>query len=397
VVRRGSDNKSAWMQLLWQLGIAVLQSLAAGSRALGSSALPPAPQLLAPSAGLFAAAAAARHRGAVLAELARRRVDERPDYDVCRGACGARARCRFRNRGTNSLSESGVEWMNGRTKFECDRTLGECGRVVRRVPAVAPAASAAVRCGQCASQSCFGALCGVLGEIDSTHRELHWKSQYFLQAECCRKLPTHCRSSRPLCGPSAHRGLNHRACPDFFRLPGCSARWFEAHAPAGCADVAAFAQQLLVSGGEGAAEVDKGALVIVGVLCKATSILTVGSPRSSLGGGTSMGSGWCRLRAPLSYMYRCQSEKDAKLAQKLGQLQPFIAVFPQECTGQLALFGATQHLSRSWTVQADRAAVGAQVEGMERSPTMLSMIAIYRATIPCPSCGTRVSKVGSTS
>jgi hypothetical protein len=48
-------------------------------------------------------------------------------------------------------------------------------------------------------------------------------------------------------------------------------------------------------------------------------------------------------------------------------------------------------------VQADRAAVGAQVEGMERSPTMLSMIAIYRATIPCPSCGTRVSKVGSTS
>ena len=307
VVRRGSDNKSAWMQLLWQLGIAVLQSLAAGSRALGSSALPPAPQLLAPSAGLFAAAAAARHRGAVLAELARRRVDERPDYDVCRGACGARARCRFRNRGTNSLSESGVEWMNGRTKFECDRTLGECGRVVRRVPAVAPAASAAVRCGQCASQSCFGALCGVLGEIDSTHRELHWKSQYFLQAECCRKLPTHCRSSRPLCGPSAHRGLNHRACPDFFRLPGCSARWFEAHAPAGCADVAAFAQQLLVSGGEGAAEVDKGALVIVGVLCKATSILTDGSPRSSLGGGTSMGSGWCRLRAPLSYMYMCHS------------------------------------------------------------------------------------------
>ena len=33
------------------------------------------------------------------------------------------------------------------------------------------------------------------------------------------------------------------------------------------------------------------------------------------------------------------SEKDAKLAQKLGQLQPFIAVFPQECVGQLASFG----------------------------------------------------------
>ena len=35
------------------------------------------------------------------------------------------------------------------------------------------------------------------------------------------------------------------------------------------------------------------------------------------------------------------SEKDAKLAQKLGQLQPFIAVFPQECMGQLASFGPT--------------------------------------------------------
>jgi hypothetical protein len=35
------------------------------------------------------------------------------------------------------------------------------------------------------------------------------------------------------------------------------------------------------------------------------------------------------------------SEKDAKLAQKLGQLQPFIAVFPHECMGQLASFGPT--------------------------------------------------------
>jgi hypothetical protein len=32
------------------------------------------------------------------------------------------------------------------------------------------------------------------------------------------------------------------------------------------------------------------------------------------------------------------SEKDAKLVQKLGQLQPFIAVFPRECMGQLACF-----------------------------------------------------------
>jgi hypothetical protein len=34
-------------------------------------------------------------------------------------------------------------------------------------------------------------------------------------------------------------------------------------------------------------------------------------------------------------------EKDAKLAQKLDQLQPFTAVFPQECMGQLAYFGPT--------------------------------------------------------
>ena len=35
-----------------------------------------------------------------------------------------------------------------------------------------------------------------------------------------------------------------------------------------------------------------------------------------------------------------QSEKDAKLAQKLGRLQPFLAVFPQECMGQLGSFWA---------------------------------------------------------
>ena len=36
-----------------------------------------------------------------------------------------------------------------------------------------------------------------------------------------------------------------------------------------------------------------------------------------------------------------RSEKDVKLAQKLGQLQPFVAVLPQECMGQLASFGPT--------------------------------------------------------
>ena len=35
------------------------------------------------------------------------------------------------------------------------------------------------------------------------------------------------------------------------------------------------------------------------------------------------------------------SEKDAKLAQKSGQVQPFLAVLPPECVGQLASFGPT--------------------------------------------------------
>jgi hypothetical protein len=36
-----------------------------------------------------------------------------------------------------------------------------------------------------------------------------------------------------------------------------------------------------------------------------------------------------------------KSERDSRLAQNLGQLQPFTAGFPQECMGQLASFGPT--------------------------------------------------------
>jgi hypothetical protein len=39
------------------------------------------------------------------------------------------------------------------------------------------------------------------------------------------------------------------------------------------------------------------------------------------------------------YKFPQQSEEDTKLAQKLGQLQPIIALFPQECMGQLSSFG----------------------------------------------------------
>ena len=39
-------------------------------------------------------------------------------------------------------------------------------------------------------------------------------------------------------------------------------------------------------------------------------------------------------RRPRARGHRPAGEKDAKLAQKSGQIQPFIAVFPQECTDQ---------------------------------------------------------------
>ena len=43
----------------------------------------------------------------------------------------------------------------------------------------------------------------------------------------------------------------------------------------------------------------------------------------------------------LAYRAVAQSEKDAKLAPTLSQLQHCIAVFPQKCMGQLASFGPT--------------------------------------------------------
>jgi hypothetical protein len=46
-------------------------------------------------------------------------------------------------------------------------------------------------------------------------------------------------------------------------------------------------------------------------------------------------------RAGLRALAAGVSESDTQLAQKLGQLQPFVAAFPQECMGQLASFGST--------------------------------------------------------
>ena len=53
------------------------------------------------------------------------------------------------------------------------------------------------------------------------------------------------------------------------------------------------------------------------------------------------GSPFIRHLPPCTARLTVDSEKDAKLAQKLGQLQAFMAVFPQECVGQLAPFGPT--------------------------------------------------------
>jgi hypothetical protein len=72
-------------------------------------------------------------------------------------------------------------------------------------------------------------------------------------------------------------------------------------------------------------------------------------PISSLGGlhiSRGVGNGLDRVRSSLILPEPppasiCQSENDAKLAQKLGQLQPFTAVFPPECMGQFAYFGPT--------------------------------------------------------
>jgi hypothetical protein len=55
-----------------------------------------------------------------------------------------------------------------------------------------------------------------------------------------------------------------------------------------------------------------------------------------------------------------------KLAQKLGQLQPPIAVLPQRCVGQLASSGPTYHLSRLIQYDGNRRGRG-RVAGPRRS------------------------------
>jgi hypothetical protein len=40
----------------------------------------------------------------------------------------ARSNCQFRNRGTDYISESGMKWMSGGARRQCDRALARCRR-----------------------------------------------------------------------------------------------------------------------------------------------------------------------------------------------------------------------------------------------------------------------------
>ena len=66
------------------------------------------------------------------------------------------------------------------------------------------------------------------------------------------------------------------------------------------------------------------------------------SPWWFLGDRRSITGGYLAFPGFLAFPGNWKSEKDAKLAQKLDQLQPFFtAVFLQECVGQLAYFWPT--------------------------------------------------------
>jgi hypothetical protein len=73
------------------------------------------------------------------------------------GPARVRSHCRLRNRGTNSLRKSGMEWMSGGAKRRCGRTLGRRPDLVRhQLP-----------------------LCGVGGEPlvgANIHRCLNWST-----------------------------------------------------------------------------------------------------------------------------------------------------------------------------------------------------------------------------
>jgi hypothetical protein len=83
-------------------------------------------------------------------------------------------------------------------------------------------------------------------------------------------------------------------------------------------------------------------LYTVGAICRGRG--PWGAPASGAPLSHNHGRAACDSRhAVISSRWRSTnlSEKDAELGQKMGQLQPFIVVSPQECMGQLAYFGPT--------------------------------------------------------
>jgi hypothetical protein len=52
-----------------------------------------------------------------------------------------RSHCHFRNRGADSLSESGIKWMSGGTKRQCDRALMRYSSVPSTSRGTVPAAA----------------------------------------------------------------------------------------------------------------------------------------------------------------------------------------------------------------------------------------------------------------
>jgi hypothetical protein len=82
----------------------------------------------------------------------------------------------------------------------------------------------------------------------------------------------------------------------------------------------------------------------------------------------------------------------ASLAQKLGQLQFFTAVFPPECTGQLPSFGPTYHLSRFGPTSSFMrpASLGPEIDVL---CNLLYRVLLFNAILgldflgaPCPGC-----------
>jgi hypothetical protein len=61
----------------------------------------------------------------------------------CRPEPRVRPHCRFRNRGAEFVSVSGMKWMSGSAKRQCDRALPEPPTSASDVPALEPPPSAA--------------------------------------------------------------------------------------------------------------------------------------------------------------------------------------------------------------------------------------------------------------